>query len=97
MVITFRVLIICVLDSTIYVLDFCLLDFYFIALDYMRSRFEEVPPEFNSKTKGLGSSSGTYLWGPMAISSSCAPSIVKTEYLKQKYFRKFALKTVNSL
>ena len=33
--ICFRVLIICVLD-------FCLLDFYFIALDYMRTRFLQI-------------------------------------------------------
>jgi hypothetical protein len=34
-----RVLIICVLDSIICVLDFCLLNFYFIALYYMHTRF----------------------------------------------------------
>ena len=32
-----RVLIICVLDSIISVLDFCLLELYLIALDYMRT------------------------------------------------------------
>jgi len=38
----FGCFIICVLDSIVCVLDFCLLDFYFIALDYMRTRFLQI-------------------------------------------------------